>query len=65
MFVELSDDSDNFRWKLHVSGVLLVKSMYHYMMNGIYIFVSLFEYLKVPLKIKDLLVVPWGDSNQE
>jgi hypothetical protein len=53
MEVELSNDPDEFKWKLTESGSYTVKSMYNDLMQGHTIFLRKYLWkLKIPLKIK-------------
>jgi hypothetical protein len=53
MAVRLTDDPDNFVWKLTTSGLFTVKSMYADLMNGHTVFLRKYIWkLKVPLKVK-------------
>jgi hypothetical protein len=56
MMARLTDDPDNFVWKLTTSGLFTVKSMYADLMNGHMVFLSKYIWkLKVPLEVKIIM----------
>jgi hypothetical protein len=53
ILVQLTDSEDSFKWKLNISGVFSVKSMYMDLLNGHTVFLKKYIWkMKVPLKIK-------------
>ena len=56
MQISLSDDSDNFKWKLTTTGTFTLKSLYVDFLNGHTRFLRKYLWrLKIPLKIKIIL----------